>query len=61
MAWVKVCGISMNEDYLREVSEEEAVKTHPKLTKTEVVRAWKKANGKSKPKPREDEKAEKID
>lgn len=61
MSWVVICGVHMNENYLREVSEEEAVTTHPKLSKTEVVRAWKKANGKSKPKPRETDKAERLD
>lgn len=36
----------MNVAYLRQVTEEEAVTTHPMLKKTEVIRAWKIANKK---------------
>jgi hypothetical protein len=53
---IKISGVSFNANYLRAVSEDEAVITHPKLPKTEVIRAWKRANGKSMPKPRKTEK-----
>jgi hypothetical protein len=55
MAIIKINGRDFNEDYLKLVSEEEAVSSHPKTSKSEIIRAWKKANGKSEPKKRSNE------
>lgn len=47
--YILVGGKQMSTDYLREVTEEEAVKTHPHFVKSEVIRAWKLANKKTTP------------
>lgn len=52
MDTIKVQRTDVNVKFLKEVSEEEATSSLNFLPKTEVIRAWKIANGKTKPKKR---------
>lgn len=49
---IRVQRTDVNVKFLKEVTEEEATQLLNFLPKTEVIRAWKIANGKSKPKKR---------